>query len=721
MSAVHRWSSSALAAVVLLASTALLPTAAAAAGQDSTPPAVVSFSFSAPSVDVTSAAQSVTARARITDGGSGVALPISGGLWSDTAPQYAGEPTVRRVSGTAFDGTYEFTWSLMRGAAPGPWTASISASDAAGNTNYGDEGTAVLTVVNRGVADITAPEVVAFEVSPASVDVRTADQRVTVRARIVDAGTGVIPPFIDVWLPETGMSLAWGELERTSGTAQDGWYEWSTTVPRGTMAGSWTIDLWPLVDQQGNEGWFGGTEFDATLDVFYSASADVTAPRVESLTVTPSTLDPGDPLAAITIRARVTDAGAGVVQPELLLAPETMARMDAGARAALERPVGAIAAASDGLDTAADAGADGGAGYWETVVMERVSGSANDGVYEWTGTPDGAWEFPGRWTVALDALRDYAGNVASGVQPTASFTITQPRELERLAGADRFSTAAAVAARFPAGVPTVYIAYGANFPDALAGAALAGREGAPILLALRDQVPASTLRALERLDPQNIVILGGLPTLSQAVANQLAPYGSVSRIAGADRYATGALIADRFEAGAETVYVASGRNFPDALAGAAVAGATGSPVLLTDPQHLPSSVAAQLDRLEPRRIVLLGGTPSVSAAVEAELSAFGAVERIAGADRFETASLVAADLGHVDRVYVASGGNFPDALAGAALAGAQRAPVLLALRDYLPPSTQARIESSTPRQVLVLGDANAISDSVADRMAALVR
>lgn len=718
MSAVHRWSSSALAAVVLVASTALVPTAAAAAGQDATPPAVVSFSFTAPSVDVTSTAQSATARARIIDGGSGVALPISAGLWSDTAPQYASEPTVRRVSGNAFDGTYELTWSLPRGAAPGPWTASISVSDTAGNESYGD---AVLSVVNRGVADITAPEVVALEVSPAAVDVRTADQRVSVRARIVDAGTGAVAPFVDVWLPETGMSLAWGELERTSGTAQDGWYEWSMVVPRGTLAGVWDVAIWGIVDQQGNEGWFDGTHFSTMLQVYYSTSADVTAPRVESLTVTPSTLDAGDPFATITIRARLTDAGAGVVPPEVLLSPESTGWMDAGTRAVLERPAGAIAATPAGPDAPADTAADAGAGYWETVVLERVSGSANDGVYEWTGTPMGAWEFPGRWTAQLDSLRDYAGNVASGAQQTASFTVAPPRELERLAGADRFSTAAAVAARFPAGVETVYIAYGANFPDALAGAALAGREGAPILLALHDQVPASTLRALERLDPQHIVILGGLPTLSQAVANQLAPYGSVSRIAGADRYATGALIADRFEAGVDTVYVASGRNFPDALAGAAVAGATGSPVLLTDPVQLPSSVAAQLDRLDPARIVLLGGTPSVSAAVEAQLATFGAVERIAGADRFETASLVAAELGDVDRVYVASGGNFPDALAGAALAGGQRAPVLLALRDHLPPSTQERIEAGAPAQVVVLGDANAISDSIAERMAALVR
>lgn len=723
MSAVHRWSSPAVAVLVLASSATLAPVPAVAVPQDSSPPEVVSFAFVGDAPDVTSEERAVIALARVTDAGSGVMQPVFAELWSDTAPQVAGEASVRRVSGDAHDGTYELTWTLAHGAAPGSWTAGLYAMDAAGNETLpepGGPGTAALTVVNRGEADVVAPEVVELEVVPAVVDVRTADQRVTLRARIVDAGTGVVAPFVDAWMPDAGIALDWGELRRTSGTAQDGWWEWSITVPRGTMPGSWRFDIWGLRDAQGNLAWPDDVPFDSAFEVGYSPSSDVTGPRVESLTVTPALIDADDPFATVTVRAHVTDADAGVVPPEVLLTPESMPEVDAGARARLERPAAALAAPDGERGAPADDVDGDDHGYAEYAQLELVSGTPNDGIYEWTGPVGGAAEFPGRWTVALEALRDYAGNFAERGQRTATFSTTPTSDVVRLAGPDRFATAAAVAARFPTGVETVYVASGATFPDALAGAALAGREGAPILLALPDRVPDATLAALERLDPERVVVLGGPPTLSEAVADQLSPYGQVSRIAGADRFETGALIADRFE-GADTVYVASGSRFPDALAGAAVAGATGSPVLLTDAERLPSTVAMQLERLEPSRIVLLGGTPSVSAAVEAQLRPYGDVERVAGADRFETAAMVAAELDHVDRVLVASGASFPDALAGAALAGAQGAPVLLALRDDLPPSTQAAIEAAAPRQVVVLGDANAISIRVADGMAALLR
>src|SRR5690606_23961958 len=96
---------------------------------------------------------------------------------------------------------------------------------------------------------------------------------------------------------------------------------------------------------------------------------------------------------------------------------------------------------------------------------------------------------------------------------------------------------------------------------------------------------------------------------------------------------------------------------------------------------LRQSVRDALIHRQPSRIGVLGGTPSVSEAVESELRAFAPVERIAGANRFETSALIAAPLGDIDRVFVASGLNFPDALAGAALAAAQGAPVLLSRPD----------------------------------------
>lgn len=106
------------------------------------------------------------------------------------------------------------------------------------------------------------------------------------------------------------------------------------------------------------------------------------------------------------------------------------------------------------------------------------------------------------------------------------------------------------------GVDIVYVATGANFPDALAGGVLAALEGAPIILVTRTSIPGPSAAELARLDPRYIRILGGTGVVSEAVATQLKAYATadtgdeVTRIAGADRYATAAEISKRVPAAA---------------------------------------------------------------------------------------------------------------------------------------------------------------------------
>jgi hypothetical protein len=89
----------------------------------------------------------------------------------------------------------------------------------------------------------------------------------------------------------------------------------------------------------------------------------------------------------------------------------------------------------------------------------------------------------------------------------------------RLSGGDRYATAAAIsAATFKPGVSVAYIANGGNFPDALAGAPVAGLEAGPLLLVARDAIPAATAAELSRLKPARIVILGGAGVVSDSVA-----------------------------------------------------------------------------------------------------------------------------------------------------------------------------------------------------------
>jgi SpoIID/LytB domain protein len=294
----------------------------------------------------------------------------------------------------------------------------------------------------------------------------------------------------------------------------------------------------------------------------------------------------------------------------------------------------------------------------------------------------------------------------------------------RLAGSDRYETAAAIAAKFGTGVPVAYVASGSSFADALAGAARAGSLGGPVLLTARDSLPSATIKALTALSPQRIVVLGQTGAVSQAVLTGLKPYtsGEVTRIGGDDRYETAVAVASGIPKGVATVYVASGADFPDALAGAAAAAARDEPVLLTKPGDLPDVTAAAISELAPASVVILGGTGAVSTTVENQLRAlgFGTVSRIEGSDRYATAAKVAARLPGATSAYVASGAAFPDALAGAALAGHLGAPVLLTRPTTLPDVTATALRDQQPSAITVLGGTGVVSASVASALGAYI-
>ena len=192
----------------------------------------------------------------------------------------------------------------------------------------------------------------------------------------------------------------------------------------------------------------------------------------------------------------------------------------------------------------------------------------------------------------------------------------------------------------------------------------------------------------------------------------------VSRLAGADRYATAAAVsAASFSAGVPVAYVATGANFPDALAAGAAAARRGGPVLLVTSGNIPAATASELARLRPAAIKVVGGASIVSDGVLASLRAYattGSVTRLAGANRYATASAISRDTfaSGVPVAYVATGTNFPDALAGVAAAGSGGGPVLLTSPSQLPGDTAAELGRLRPGRIVVLGGTSVISDGV---------
>ncbi len=219
------------------------------------------------------------------------------------------------------------------------------------------------------------------------------------------------------------------------------------------------------------------------------------------------------------------------------------------------------------------------------------------------------------------------------------------------------------------------------------------------------------------------------------------------RVGGPDRYHTSARTSYAAFPEAETVVIASGEDFADALAASALAGAYDAPLLLTRPGAVPAPVRAELVRLGARRVFLVGGPCAVSAEVEEELRQLVAdpdeygelVTRVAGADRYETAVLAAAwarparlesltvgaeeaagvavaETPPVPLAFVARGDDFADALAAAPVAYAHVAPVLLTTADALHPAAEETLRRLRPERIVVLGGEASLSAAVETRL-----
>jgi putative cell wall-binding protein len=199
-------------------------------------------------------------------------------------------------------------------------------------------------------------------------------------------------------------------------------------------------------------------------------------------------------------------------------------------------------------------------------------------------------------------------------------------DVSRISGADRYEVSAKISqSTFAPGVRVASVATGVTFADALAGAPASGSLGGPVLLVPGNSIPKVVADELKRLNPENIEIFGGPNSVSAAVEAELNTFnsGGVSRIAGADRYAVAAETSHWFFSPRVPVaYVATGATFADALSGAPAAIVQDGPVLLVPGQSIPADVAAELRRLQPGRIVILGGPNSVAPALEPILQSY---------------------------------------------------------------------------------------------------
>ncbi|MBA4246791.1 MAG: hypothetical protein C0444_00635 [Microbacterium sp.] len=161
-------------------------------------------------------------------------------------------------------------------------------------------------------------------------------------------------------------------------------------------------------------------------------------------------------------------------------------------------------------------------------------------------------------------------------------------------------------------------------------------------------------------------------TVSLGTVSMYPSFPDFFRISGDSRYSTAVAISQSVIApgnSASVVYLVTGVSYADALSAGPAAAASGGVMLLTPPSALTPEVAAELDRINPGRIVIVGGPGVVSSAIESAVvqyvAAPGDVDRIFGADRYVTSRMIVADAfpSGVPNLFIATGTNFPDALA----------------------------------------------------------
>ena len=295
-------------------------------------------------------------------------------------------------------------------------------------------------------------------------------------------------------------------------------------------------------------------------------------------------------------------------------------------------------------------------------------------------------------------------NLLSSSEVLASPTIN------RIRGDDRYKTAVAVSQTgWPDGAANAILTTGENFPDAVSAAPLAHKYSAPILLTAPDVLNADTATELQRLKVKKVYLIGGLGALSAKIETQLAKLSiSTNRITGQDRYDTAVQISKAIGIN-KGAFVTTGLDFPDAISVAPLAAAQGMSILLVPPDGLPTTTQSYLTSSKISPIYILNGNNELSDNVINQLPQ---AEVITGNDPYErNVNLLQrfTDNLNFDSIYVATGSDYPDALAASALAQKYQAPVILLPTDAIPDSLSTLLRSKLVHTINIIGGYGAIS------------
>ncbi|WP_299094047.1 SpoIID/LytB domain-containing protein [uncultured Metabacillus sp.] len=312
-------------------------------------------------------------------------------------------------------------------------------------------------------------------------------------------------------------------------------------------------------------------------------------------------------------------------------------------------------------------------------------------------------------------------------------TIASPTstDIQRVSGAERIATSVEVSRQlYPSGFPsthaykTVFIATSKQYADALSAGPLASQFGhAPILLTDATNLSSSVVKEIQRLKATKVYIIGGKTAVSDQVMAQIdniSTVNQVSRISGSTRYETNAAI-NKMLTNVQGLFVASGENFADALAGSSVAAINKYAIVLTKKDELPKVSKDFVSAHASKSSFVLGGGNAVSNTVYNQVRGINpATTRLSGTDRYETLAKILERFKQSftgSEVLYSTGLNFPDALTSSSLAGAKKAPLILVgaeLSNTLQPFLTGYKDQV--EKISVLGGTGAVSQAKIEQL-----
>lgn len=203
---------------------------------------------------------------------------------------------------------------------------------------------------------------------------------------------------------------------------------------------------------------------------------------------------------------------------------------------------------------------------------------------------------------------------------------------------------------------------------------------------------------------------------------------NVNRLYGADRYKTSVSISNNFNSGTvQNVIVASGKDFPDALAGSVLSKKYNAPILLLNSTLAESTdsidyIKSHLDKSG--NIYVLGGAASVGDDFINSMKGQGYnnIVRLGGKNRFDTNKFIvnSMNLEKGTPVVIANGYGFADALSVSSVASLKGYPILMTGASNLPDETKNMLSNIQPSQVYIIGGTGSVSDNVINEVKGLV-